>query len=344
MRLSRREAGLRIAQLLSSGPLSAKTPALHAIFRSGDGGLNWRRSDRGLPGTSRINALGQSGEAAFAGTDAGIFVSRDGANNWLHSRDTAAQRITAFATAGRIAFAGTDGAGLLQSYNHGAAWSSVANFHGRQVRSLLAAAGRIYVGTNDGDVASSRDGQRWSSLRQGLPMQAQIFALTAVGVALFAGLYAKGLYRWIEEEQRWIKVGGLSPLVLATAAGTLLAGQNPGGIHRSDDLGANWAPAISLAKDGPSGAAPVWAMAGNEKIALAGASGGIFLSIDQGRTWRRCRNGLPAESPGVAFLLRDQSVLAGSIIGPAPASREGTLTKPDKPAPPSKPPGLLRKR
>lgn len=330
MSLSRRRACLRVAKLVSSSSLWGASTDVHVVFRSADGGVSWRRSDQGLPHDSRINAFGESGESWLAGTDSGIFVSRDGAASWQGSQAGARYRITAFATAGRSVFAGTDRAGLLQSNDSGWTWSAVTRFSGRQVRSLVAWQGRIYVGGNDGEIETTRDGQRWSSVRKGLPVPAQIFALSAVGGNLFAGLYSKGLYRWIAEEQRWAKVGRLSPLVLAAAGGTLLAGQNPGGLHWSDDLGVNWTPGTATSNGDPPAAAPVWAVSANDKLAVAGAATGIYLSKDRGRTWRRAHSGLPAECPGVSFLLRDQHVLAGSIIatGPRPPATRRTTPAP----------------
>ncbi len=256
---------------------------------------------------ARINALGASANAIFAGTDAGIFVSINEGRSWRASGE--ARRILAFANLGRSVLAGTD-QGLLR--HNGSGWTAVANFPTQRVRSLLAVTDRLFVGTDAGEVLATHDeGQTWSSAGLGLPKPAQIFALASTGSGLFAALYANGLYRWTEAERRWRKTGPLSPLVLASSAQTLIAGQNPGGLHFSDGTGAQW----SVAAGGPAANAPVWALVADGATALAGASNGTFVSKDSGRSWMRATHGLPPECPCVSFLMKERYLLAGAIIG-----------------------------
>lgn len=142
---------------------------------------------------------------------------------------------------------------------------------------------------------------------------------------LFAALYGKGLYAWAEREDRWTKVGSVTPLVLTPIGGTLVVGHNPGGIFWSDDLGASWSQGTSnvLGKPAPalpdqsgelSRDAPVWELGSSDDLVFAGASSGIYYSEDQGRTWLRARKGLPSESPGVSFLVKGNLVLAGTVL------------------------------
>ncbi len=75
----------------------------------------------------------------------------------------------------------------------------------------------------------------------GMPASSQVLAFAAVGEHVFAGLYAKGIFKL--EGEKWPQVGvadGIRPLVLAAVGGTVIAGHNPGGIYASDDLGRSW--------------------------------------------------------------------------------------------------------
>lgn len=204
---------------------------------------------------------------------------------------------------------------LLQSQDDGATWSPVLSLSARRIRSLVAADETLYAGTDDGDVLAGRDGgQTWVSIREGLPQPAQVFALALLGSRLFAGLYARGLYVRNVRDGRWEKVGSLSPLVLAAARGSLLAGENPGGLHYSDDTGQKWSAAGPTDVGEPSTSAPVWTLAANHRLAFAGASSGLVVSRDQGRAWEKVRGGMPSECPGVSLLLHEQYVLSGTII------------------------------
>jgi photosystem II stability/assembly factor-like uncharacterized protein len=215
-------------------------------------------------------------------------------------------------------FAGTDRNGLLVSSNEGKSWIRNASLTANKIRCLLARGGKLYAGTDtDGVFVSNNEGNTWTNLAQGLPPQAQVFALAIVEGRLFAGLYSKGLFAWNEQERHWEKVGSVSPLVLATSGKTLIAGHNPGGFFCSDDLGASWFKGSS--KRGNSqpelpAEAPVWEMAANDDLVMAGASTGIYYSKDHGRTWIRSKTGLSEHSPGIAFLLARNFVLAGTTI------------------------------
>ncbi|MEZ5356732.1 MAG: hypothetical protein R2762_29185, partial [Bryobacteraceae bacterium] len=101
-----------LAAALAVIAVAADSRGGHAVFRSTDGGRTWSRSDRGLPGDSRINAFESFGESIFAGTDTGIFVSGDRGVGWRRSgASTAADRISSFAVLGTSIFAGVAGSG-----------------------------------------------------------------------------------------------------------------------------------------------------------------------------------------------------------------------------------------
>lgn len=288
--------------------------AEHAVFKSTDRGRSWARADAGIPGGPRINAFGSLGETLFAGTNEGIFLSRDEARSWQPASGLAMSsgRILSFAGLGKRVFAGTD-SGLLVSADGGKSWARDATFPDLKVRSLLAHQEKVYAGTEaDGVFASSGDGKAWLPLGTGLPERAQVFVMAASGGRVFAGLYSKGLYVWNEQERRWTKSGPVFPLALAATAGHLFAGHNPGGLHWSADVGVSWSRGTGDAE--LQGPAPVWEMAASEELVIAGSGGGIYYSEDRGRTWTRARTGLPAESPGIAFLLKPTFVLAGTSI------------------------------
>jgi photosystem II stability/assembly factor-like uncharacterized protein len=307
---------------------AAERPGIHAIFKTIDRGRSWFRSDEGMPGNFRINAFGSLDESILAGTDSGIYISRDEGQSWQPSTGTATTpvRITSFASLGQNLYAGTDRHGILVSSDKGLTWSLNSSFPSKKVRCLLGHQGKLHAGTDaEGVLVSNDGGQSWIRLDQGLPVHAQIFAMSAVEGRLFAGLYSKGLYAWNDQEHQWTKAGRVSPLVLAPIGDTLVAGHNPGGIYWSDDCGATWsqgtvnslgklAPVLSDHRGELAGDAPVWELASNDDIIFAGASAGIYYSEDRGRTWSRARIGLPAESPGVSFLLKGNLVLAATLI------------------------------
>jgi photosystem II stability/assembly factor-like uncharacterized protein len=87
----------------------------HVIFRSTDRGRSWSRSDAGLPGNARVNALASVGEMTLAGTDSGVYFSADKGRSWSASVGAPKRvaRILSFGRLGQKVFAGTDGSGLI---------------------------------------------------------------------------------------------------------------------------------------------------------------------------------------------------------------------------------------
>lgn len=316
--MSLRRRDLLIATPAGVALTAAAPPASYAVFQSRDRGRSWSRSDQGLPGDSRVNAFGHAGEAVLlAGTDAGVFVSRDQGGNWVRAKGGRA-RILSFAAARTSLFAGTDSS-LLVSQDGGMSWTAAPGFPSKKVRCLLSDGGAVYAGTDADQVWKLSNGDEptsaWRHLADGLPAQAQIFAMAAADGRVFAGLYGKGLFAWNQLQERWARVGAVMPLALAaTAAGrgrTLIAGHNPGGILWSDDQGANWKQGKfgDLASD-----APVWELAAGGELMLAGAADGIFYSEDRGRNWTRAQAGLSMASAGVALMVRGSFALAGTVM------------------------------
>jgi photosystem II stability/assembly factor-like uncharacterized protein len=288
----------------------AALPQGHAIYKSVDRGVTWTKAGAKFPGNPRINSFGASTGKIFAGTDAGIYSSGDEGQTWQKTSVTA--RTISFAASGNTIYAGTQSAGLLASKDQGLHWNPVTGLPSRNIRSLLAASDRLYAGTDaDGVMVSHDQGMTWMAHNAGLPPLSQIFAMAFIDDTIFAGLYAKGLYAWRKNEQRWTKVENVKPLVLAATGGTLAVGHNPGGIYWSEKPKfTEWTQA---AGDFQS-AAPVWEMASGNKLVIAGVADGIFRSEDHGRTWSRTLTGLPAKSPGVSFLIQGNTIYAGLVI------------------------------
>ncbi|MBM3847240.1 MAG: hypothetical protein FJ405_13275, partial [Verrucomicrobia bacterium] len=235
---------LTVALILCPSPAGVlRAAGRYAVFKSVDSGRSWVRADKGIAREHRINAFGSLGKAVVAGTDSGIYISLDGAEDWQPVTGAAqsSRRIISFVAQATKLFAGTDGQGMLVSSDTGMSWVVNRSFSSKKVRCLLAHKDLLYAGTDTDGVFSSTDGgQSWSSFNEGLPANAQIFAMSMAGDRLFAGLYSKGLYVWKEPEQRWTRTGPVRPLALATMGTVLIAGHNPGGIFWSEDSGAPW--------------------------------------------------------------------------------------------------------
>ncbi len=279
-----------------------------AVYRSADQGATWTNSSSGLPKSARVNAFAVSGASYLAATDHGIYISRNEANSWQLAYP--AVRALSLIVSGNHVFAGTDQAGLLRSGDSGLHWQPTAAPF-RYARSLAAHQGVVYAGTDaQGVFASTDNGRTWQPLSSGLPQQSQIFSMVFHRGALHAALYRNGLFKLEPQLKIWTKVGNVLPLALASSGETLLSGHNPGGIHQTNEANAGWS-AANLPFAPNLGNAPVWELAANNRLALAGVSSYIYRSRDHGRTWSPIENGIPLGATGIAFLTNPKLALAG---------------------------------
>jgi len=156
------------------------------------------KASANLAGNARINSFGASFGATinriFAGTDGGIYSSSGEGRTW--EKTSVAARTISFATFGNSIHAGTQSTGLLASKDQGMNWTSITSLASKNIRSLLAAQGRVYAGTDaDGVMVSQDQGTTWTAQNAGLPPLSQIFAMAFIDNTIFAGLYNKAFTR-----------------------------------------------------------------------------------------------------------------------------------------------------
>lgn len=128
-------------------------------------------------------------------------------------------------------------------------------------------------------------------------------------------LTAQGAIR-IDVEAKWARSpgidGGLIQSILV-AGNTLIAGTDQGGVFRSTDNGASWAPSGLPGED-------VQTLVTSGGAIFAGTGRGLFRSNDGGATWETANNGLPrtgSNTPRSILTLRsdDNQLFAGTEVG-----------------------------
>ena len=176
---------------------------LHGVFKSTDGGSNWSQVNNGFAGTNyAVSAMAQSGyedctypngvrkclfqPVIFAAiTDAGLFESTDGGNDWSPANAgfgggniviTSLAVSPGFPT-DRTMFAATE-SGVYKSTDGGNNWFAVnmgitdLNVDGIAVSPGFASDGAVFASTNGGGVFKSTDGgESWCAVNNGMPTQ-----------------------------------------------------------------------------------------------------------------------------------------------------------------------------
>jgi photosystem II stability/assembly factor-like uncharacterized protein len=233
--------------------------------------------------------------AAVAG--AGLQRSEDGGQSWRQVFDANVQSLAGHPRDARALYLGTADGGIYHSADGGASWQLNAP-NGRPAAGVARIVVKaddsqhLYAGLDAGGVWVSADGASWASYGADLP--GAVVDLASTPNTLYA-LVEGIVYR--SAESRWEKVeAGAEPgIALAALSGkepVLLLAQ-PGGIARSTDGGASWAPGEpELPWEG--GLTTITGVRYHIDSALAGTGGGqLAQSTDRGRSWQILKQGLP---------------------------------------------------
>lgn len=271
------------------------------VFRSDNRGARWAPRSRGLPANTTVFALAvdpKTPTTLLAGTDRGLFRSRDSGRIWRKVAAGSGVQAFAFHAASRRAFAGT-AHGILVSEDAGATWENVAAGPlDLAIASLAASADTVLAGaaspTRLGGVFRSDDlGETWTPSSSGLsvlPTLALAFDPSLPGV-LYLGAGFRGIFKSEDGGASWrqvdptalpadafidaIFVDPVDPQIVL-AANRL---SSMPGLLRSTDAGETWARVSDIVPNrlvaDPSHAGVLWSACG----------GGLFRSQDHGATW-----------------------------------------------------------
>jgi photosystem II stability/assembly factor-like uncharacterized protein len=182
-------------------------------------------------------------------------------------------RALAFSTPPSVVVAGLEGGGVFRSVNGGATWSAfndgLPNPLITNVRALLTSStGTTIIAGTDLGLFRSSGGGAWQPLAQGPePDPAKPTKLN----------------------------GSVQALLSVTGGSTVLAGVFSGGVFRSTDGGETWSP--PPANSGMPAAETVYGLTENVPgLVYATAGSGVYVSTDQGTTWKRVSDGIPGSA------------------------------------------------
>jgi len=246
----------------------------------------WRRLTGPSAEGASIDVLFSHGDYLFAGGYNCIFRSTDQGQSWksinLGEVDGVRSigRITSFAAIGETLFAGASEESIFRSTDNGLTWTrmdlpedlttfipnNINAFPPIGITALAAIGGNLFAGTKCdrqapfpcGIFRSTDNGKNWTWVGEGVAATT-IDSLAVIGAELFAGVY---------------------------------------GVLRSSDLGNTWTK-IEASRDTPYGvrsdfAFTAFAVVG--KQLFAGTEYGVFVSTDQGMSWRPINRDLPSFS------------------------------------------------
>ena len=227
------------------------------VYKSMDGGSTWEAVNNGIQfGGAYIFSLTSSNDSIYAGGFGEVCYSDNGGSNWslLDLNLELNSFVYALTLKENYLFAGVG--------------------HGRE----------------NGVYRMMINGNIWSAMNSGLPVNVGINAFVIHNDILFAGTDA-GVYAGANDGDSWTWSGdGIDPDLsvksLITINGNILAGTE-NGVYVSSDNGSTW----SLAEGLPSNSVAV-CFASNNIHVLVGTYESVYRSLDDGFTWNNISNGL----------------------------------------------------
>lgn len=277
---------LSVYALFASGDRVFAGTSLGISYSDNSGDL-WTTASTGLPKPPIISLTSLYSQVFAGSAGSFIFRSNDAGEHWEISKSGLSRaNVSALVTVGATLFAGTDAVvshgtgGIHRSTDYGNTWTQInEGIPLMPITSLTNIGTKIYSGGDHGVVTSTDDGKNWSQMNTGLT-DTIVKALSGFRGDLFAGTLS-GVYK---ASGNWtLKNTGLSNVhihALTSTVSSLYAGTDSGVYrHINDSDGFSWSrvSADSLF---------VQSLWSNDLLVAAGTKTGIYISSDNGKTWK----------------------------------------------------------
>jgi len=277
-----------VASFFSDGTTMIAGVDGEGTYISINNGINWTLKANGLT-DPYVHSVLINGSTLYAGTEAGLYISSDGGNNWgaitngLPSSGTIENMV---ATGSSEVLLSSGYSGIYKSINNGTSWSlSVAGMKATDIRKIIVAGNTLYVSSLSGFFMSSDEGLTWIKTNDNTEFYG-LYSMLYTNNAIYAvgGYYQVYFSVSTDNGVTWnnIFVGPVQLTDILFVNNVWLASSN-GGIYRSTDSGANW---TNVSTD------PTWKLAANDDYIYAGGNGDVYRSADDGLTWTTLNTGI----------------------------------------------------
>jgi len=203
---------------------------------------------------------------------------------WMQTNGPVGITINSFYDSGNAAFAGSDAKGVYRSFDHGVNWQAAnSGIENSDVLSFTEDEYYLYAGTLGAGVYRSADiGSTWTAVNSGID-QLAVSSMATGGGYVFAGTIGTGVYRSSDQGMTWEAANGgtldFSYIISMCYVGNRLIAEGDNYIYYSLDNGTSW----NL--DQGAQFYPISNFFVTNDTVYASAYGGVFYSYDGGSTW-----------------------------------------------------------
>jgi hypothetical protein len=312
-------ATFSVRTLIASHDVVLAGTDIYGIFRSTDGGLNWK-----LVNIDPTLQLALARDTAFYATNnpLAFYGSRDSGATWT-LRTSSLPIAENFAAHGDSLFvAGYSQRGIFISTDNGISWTiSNAGLQGYQIRGLCEHNGRLVAGTGDGLFAADFGNFHWGPLPgrlSGAQRVAYNQGIIYAGLASFFGSNNGGL-TWLALTDGFPWSPGPYVGSIAFKAPYIFVARNDWGVYRSSNGGLTWI-AANQGMEGQFRIVNALGVSGN--LIFAGTDKGVFRSTNTGDSWSPSDQGMRhgqvnsfAFSPAFMYAATDSGLHRSSDLG-----------------------------
>ena len=290
---------------------------IDGMFRSDDAGLHWRSV--GLRGRNLfdVQVSTSNPDLVIAATSRGAVRTTDGGNSWFDLGDQrsafALSLSTDAANLDHFALGSVDGH-VYNSLDGGKSWISTGG--GLPNRNITATAidprdGTLYATPENGGLYTSHDqGVSWLAI-DGIPATLIVNGIVVEPLSgrILAATSGQGVLSSDDAGKTWVSKGlsdrqQVLGLHLASGQPNTVLASTSAGPAISHDLGDHW---LSIGQPSAFTFNVYSDPANRSAITVAGASGLLSRSLDQGRTWQVIGSGLPQGN----LLAQDNDITRG---------------------------------
>jgi len=257
------------------------------FFISNNAGTSWAVSNSGLTENGKyIYSILYFNSKIFIGTQDGVYKSLDGGASWTATAAINGNPIIySIVSIGSTLYIGTTG-GAYYSSDEGTSWNPTAltSF----LTFLFTDNTNLFAGPIGGLQKSTDNGATWANIINGMQPDISVYAMIKFNGRLFAGTNY-GVYYSMDAGSSWTQMNtGISYPDLYVSDFTsnstnLFVSVSDAGIFRLNAAMTNW----TQVKAGDYSK-----LFGNSNELLAGATSGMFKSVNNGGAWTDCNKGL----------------------------------------------------
>ena len=227
----------------NSGVFAAATWNSSAAYVGSAHGASWSITKPQLYAGNVFSLAFDNGNL-IAGTDTGVFVSRDNGQSWNRRSDGLTNlSVQSVGLSGSYWYAGTMGGGFWRSADAGLNWvkANTGLDDSKYIVTVFCSGSMVFAGTYYGGLLISSDnGQSWTK-NSSMPSTTIITGIVSKSTSLFAGTY-NGVYRSDDNGQTWAASTLTNKAIYSifVYGNLIFAGVRDDGVYYSANNGQAW--------------------------------------------------------------------------------------------------------